>query len=262
MRLLIAAIFALAVGWSGYWWFGARAETDAVRAWFDARPDASYTALETRGFPNRFDTTVTGPRFQAGSDALAWGADFLQLLRLSYRNTHYILALPLRQDVVIAGVPAELGTEDARASAVFAADGTLDRAAFVFGKTRLTGGDGPVAWMDALRFALRARDGGYEVGLDADAFRSGDERIIAGLHVEGHVTVAPDGTLAGALEVTSGDWPGLLDMALTARWLDPGMVAAIRNNHANSDPLSLSFRDGRMYLAGLVAGAAPRLPVP
>ena len=63
MRILLAVILLSALGWSGYWYFGAQAVERGLSTWLDQRADegwiAEYASLDTAGFPNRFDTTIT-----------------------------------------------------------------------------------------------------------------------------------------------------------------------------------------------------------
>ncbi|MEM8553676.1 MAG: DUF2125 domain-containing protein [Pseudomonadota bacterium] len=101
MRTLLIAIIVAGLGWSGYWWFGADATDRAVERWLNDRQSegwvANYETVKTRGFPNRFDTTIYGPELADPDTGVLWQTEFVQFLRLSYRPHHMIAVWPDEQ---------------------------------------------------------------------------------------------------------------------------------------------------------------------
>lgn len=170
---LVRWLFGLAVLatalWCGWWFVGVRALELGIDQILD--DPASPIAAEdrsVRGFPNRFDITLTRPRLVL--PALAWSAPFVQVFALSYRPHHVIVVFPPEQRLDLPGAEWLLRTADARASLVMspARRLELDRAVAVLTGVDL---DGPVALRaDALRLALRpAGPTRYEAVAEAEA---------------------------------------------------------------------------------------------
>ncbi|ETX27578.1 DUF2125 domain-containing protein [Roseivivax isoporae] len=103
MKWLAFAVVVLALGWSAFWFLQVRWQRAAIEAWFDARRaegwQASYEALEMRGFPNRIDATFTGLVLGDPEGRVTWEAPFAQVFRLAYRPGHVIVAWPETQSV-------------------------------------------------------------------------------------------------------------------------------------------------------------------
>ena len=82
----------LAFVWSCYWFIMSNKYSDKVSAWSDignANVSANFSSI--RGFPNRFDTTITDLEIkQASSEPIK--IDRLDVMRLSYDSSHYIFA--------------------------------------------------------------------------------------------------------------------------------------------------------------------------
>ncbi len=133
MRILIALVLIAAVGWSGYWFYGARSLHRAIRAEIaELRSDGISVEtddISVTGFPNQFDTTFTTPRL-AWPSGVVWSAPFLQIFALSYRPNQIIVALPPRQSLSGPFGEAVIENGRARASGLFRTDGqlTLDHA--------------------------------------------------------------------------------------------------------------------------------------
>ncbi|MEZ5752635.1 MAG: DUF2125 domain-containing protein [Paracoccaceae bacterium] len=134
MRLL-KGLTALAVigtlGWGGYWFAGSRALDTAVGQALTRLPQLTADQHSIAGFPNRFDVTLTNPRFTDGT--IDWQAPFLQIFALTYRLNHVIAVFPQDQQVTIAGQSITVHADDLRASVVVSAntDLPLDRIALV-----------------------------------------------------------------------------------------------------------------------------------
>ncbi len=120
MKYLLAAILAAALGWSGYWFYGAHATESAVRNWFDQREAeawvANYASVDTAGFPNRFDTTIAAPELADPRTGVAWSAEFIQLLSLSYKPNHLIAVWPPEQRLATPLETVTMTTSDLRGS--------------------------------------------------------------------------------------------------------------------------------------------------
>lgn len=118
-RILLFALAAAAV-WAGYWWSGATAMERGFRAWLDARAaegwTASYEAVETRGFPSRFDTSFRGLALSPPGAPWEWRAPLFQTLMLSYAPNRAVAAWPGPQTVLTPAGPVELEGERMRAS--------------------------------------------------------------------------------------------------------------------------------------------------
>ena len=143
MRILIALVLIAAVGWSGYWFYGARSLHRAIRAEIaELRSDGISVEtddISVTGFPNQFDTTFTTPRL-AWPSGVVWSAPFLQIFALSYRPNQIIVALPPRQSLSGPFGEAVIENGRARASGLFRTDGqlTLDHANLVADDVRVT----------------------------------------------------------------------------------------------------------------------------
>ena len=83
--------------WGGYWFIGSAGFEKGLAAWFDERRSAGWVAdysdIKTRGFPNRFDTTISDLELADTRAGLAWSAPFFQIFTLSYRPNHIVVAL-------------------------------------------------------------------------------------------------------------------------------------------------------------------------
>ncbi len=123
MRALVIVVALAALGWSGYWLIGARATEGAVRDWLSAREAegwvAEYESLRTRGFPNRFDTTIEGLELADPETGWSWRAPVFQVLALSYRPRHVIAIWPETQSFASPFETVTVTGADIRGSLVF-----------------------------------------------------------------------------------------------------------------------------------------------
>ena len=92
MRFIIFITTLLAFVWSCYWFIMSNKYSDKVSLWADIdSTDVSANFSRVRGFPNRFDTTITDLEIkQTSSKPIK--IDRLDVLRLSYDSSHYIFA--------------------------------------------------------------------------------------------------------------------------------------------------------------------------
>lgn len=180
MRILLAlTLFAIA-GWSGYWWVGSRSVENGLRGWLDARADAGwvaeYSEVSTRGYPNRFDTTISNLELADPATGVAWSAPFFQILRLSYRPDHVIAVWPDRQTLASPYQRLTLGAETMRASVVFVPDSDrqLDRATLVARTLQVGSTADWSADIEEVRLATRAtaaRANSHDIGFEATNLR-------------------------------------------------------------------------------------------
>ena len=144
MRFLLAIVIAAAAGWSGYWLIGSRGVENGLRDWLDGRAKAgwvaNYASVDTRGFPNRLDTTITDLELADPSTGVAWSAPVFQLLRLSYKPNHVIAVWPGEQTVATPLQRVTIESDKASGSFIFkpGTDFELDRSAIVFNGIRLS----------------------------------------------------------------------------------------------------------------------------
>lgn len=106
MRRLTLLVLILAALYGGYWVFGARMVESRATAALDGLAaqgwTVDYSDLATRGFPSRFDTTLTDVRIAPpGLPGLTYAAPFLQALALSYRPNRLILVWPETQTLTL-----------------------------------------------------------------------------------------------------------------------------------------------------------------
>jgi hypothetical protein len=143
-------VLLLSGGYGGYWFVGQTAVERGLKSWFTERQAdgwvAEYTALETVGFPSRFDTTITGLDLADPATGLAWSAPWFQVLALSYQPQHYIAVWP--QDQVISNPDHKymVHADVMKASLVFERGlaFTLDHSAMELEGFKVTRDDGQV----------------------------------------------------------------------------------------------------------------------
>lgn len=110
MRRLTYCILFLAALYAGYWFIGANRVTNGFETALTQMQSDGWTAdatVTTRGFPSRFDTTLTDVTFADPGGQLRYEAPFVQTLALSYRPNNLILVLPDEQRLI---GPLDAGT--------------------------------------------------------------------------------------------------------------------------------------------------------
>ena len=122
MKWMFKFVFVAAALWSGYWYFGARAQEKIYVDLLTESRNQGWTAesrnLGVSGFPNRFDTTFTDLNFSDPSGRWRWhGAEF-QLKALSYQLNHIIMAWPGEQVLETPEGSVTINAELLRASLV------------------------------------------------------------------------------------------------------------------------------------------------
>ena len=93
MRIIIFITTFLAVVWSCYWLKMSNKYFDTISVWSDiGSASVSANLSKIRGFPNRFDTTITDLEIKQASSELI-KINRLDVMRLSYDSSHYIFAV-------------------------------------------------------------------------------------------------------------------------------------------------------------------------
>ena len=130
MRSLLVLSFFAAIVWAGYWFVGMRAVESGLSSWIEQRRDegwvADYATLNTRGFPNRFDTTITQLQLADPETGVAWSVPFFQIFALSYKPNHIIAAWPNEQIIATPMQNIKILSDTMRASVVFRPDTSLE----------------------------------------------------------------------------------------------------------------------------------------
>ncbi|MEJ6507809.1 MAG: DUF2125 domain-containing protein [Octadecabacter sp.] len=129
MRKLIVLVVVAASLYGGYWFVG-RSQiqyrlTEALVQVDAGEYDLTYNTMHTRGFPSRFDTTITDLEFGDPATGLKYLAPIFQLLALSYRPNEVIAVFPNEQTLDIGGDMFTIITNDMRASGKVRASATL-----------------------------------------------------------------------------------------------------------------------------------------
>ncbi len=109
MRTLLAIVILAALGWSTYWYIGASARKEALISWLEERRVDGWIAeaskIRVTGYPNRIDVIVSDLSLADPDSGWMWMAEEFQVLSLSYKPHHIIVAWPGTQTV---GTPYEL----------------------------------------------------------------------------------------------------------------------------------------------------------
>jgi hypothetical protein len=192
MRILaVLAVLATAI-WCGYWVVGSRALDRVIGEALVAVPEVSVEEYAIRGFPNRFDVTLTQPRVDV--DGWRWTAPFVQFFALTYKPHHLLAVFAHDQALADANHAAVLHSDDLRASLVME----------------------PSLALPLERFTLVGT--GLELQLDGDshraeALRAASRRITATEHDLVFLldTVFPDPAVMDRLD-PEGIWPRRYDI--------------------------------------------------
>lgn len=129
MRKLIVVVLVSATLWGGYWFVGSRAVESGLTAWISQqrgnRLDIDYTSLKTRGFPNRFDTSIQNIAIENPQTGVSWSAPFFQIFALSYKPNHIIAFWPNEQTIQTPNEKIDITSDQIKASVVFDPGTTL-----------------------------------------------------------------------------------------------------------------------------------------
>ncbi|RLJ60662.1 hypothetical protein BCF46_0865 [Litoreibacter meonggei] len=183
MRKLLIVVLVAATAWAAYWVVGATASQKATEGWLEARRaegwQVEYSDLKVRGFPNRFDTTITGVQLTDPETGLSWSAPFFQLFSLSYQPNHLIAAWPNTQTLATPFQKIDIETSKMTASLKVLPNSTLelDSATVVIEGATLASSEGWKAGADKVNAAIRRTAGKemtYDIAAQADTVIPGD----------------------------------------------------------------------------------------
>lgn len=200
MRRLLVVVVVAALGWGGYWFVGARAVESGLSGWIDQRRAegwaADYASLNTRGFPNRFDTTIRELHLADPQTGVAWSAPFFQILALSYKPNHVIAVWPPEQTLSSPFQNITVTNDRMRGSVVLYPGPSLelDRSVFELEDFRMTSSLGWSASLDKGSLGTRPTVGKtdtYDIGFDATGVRPSRDLLEA---------LNPGGTLPDVFE--------------------------------------------------------------
>lgn len=205
MRALLLVIIVLSAGYGGYWFVGSstveNGAHDALADLSEAGWNVEFDSLSTRGFPSRFDTTLTEFDISDPQTGWGWAAPFVQVFALSYQPNKVIAAFPPEQQITFpSGQNWQVGSNQMRAS------GSVGLTADLALQT-LTAESGPVTvrssygWeMSADRALIAARNAGepatYDLFADLQSFAP---------PVQFAQALDPSGTLPRTLTLVSYD---------------------------------------------------------
>ena len=180
MRRLLVIVLAAAALYASYWYIGASSAERGLKFWLEAREKkgwiANYSSLDTIGFPNRFDTTVTDLELADPQTGVAWSAPFFQILSLSYKPNHIIAVWPEEQVVASPYQKFRINADTMRGSIIFVPDTSLelDRSSIELKNFRILSTDGWAASLETGQFATRrtsARENAHDLFFEATAFQ-------------------------------------------------------------------------------------------
>ncbi|PTX57010.1 hypothetical protein C8N43_1675 [Litoreibacter ponti] len=182
MRKLLIVVVVAATAWAGYWVFGASASQRATETWLENRRaegwQVEYADLSVRGFPNRFDTTITDLQLTDPDTGLSWQAPFFQFFALSYQPNHLIAVWPNEQVLAtpFQKVTVTSSTMEASLKVQPSAQLELAQATMVVEGLNLVSTEGWQASADVLNAAIRETVGKpmtYDIAVRADTVSPG-----------------------------------------------------------------------------------------
>jgi len=243
IRIAIILSIVLVLAWSAFWLISSNIRVGIIEESLTSdRNDgwsASYSSLDTGGYPSRVDVTIHDLVLTNTDRGIAWSLPSVQLLMLSYRNDHVVLALPETQTLEYRGQKITIDSERMRVSV------ELDRSDFAVLEQLIveaagidvSGSIGQVGSVENFLFAIRqekpgnavylvslSSDAGEPVGIDHDRVNQGelvasllpglaiDSRIGLSRPISGESCSAP-GTRLRMLDIDrlklEHDWTGL-----------------------------------------------------
>lgn len=240
MRALFWGLLIVAALWAGYWVVGSRALQRSTEQWFAAQSAAGHRAraegIAVRGFPNRFDLTVSGLSLADPHGGFGWQAPFVQVFAMTWKPWHLIAAFAPEQVITTPRESLTLTTTGMRGSLQLTPGPDLALNRIVLEAS------GPGLVSD-LGWALSADR--LVISAEADPARPPALRI--GLALLG---LAPDAALMARLQGQS-DLPGKIDdIHLDAT----ALLSAPLDRHAGQTaPVleGISLREARLLWGGL-----------
>lgn len=186
MRAIAGIIIIGLLAWCGWWFVGSNTQKEAWASWFEDRRSSGWVAenaaIQLRGFPNRFDTTIENLQLADPNSGWAWSAPFFQVFMLSYKPNHIIAVWPDTQVISSPYETINVSTENMRGSVVFepGIDLVLDTSQIEIASLELVAPDWS-AGLESANFATRrvpagnAPDFAHQIGLDAKNLTLSDQ---------------------------------------------------------------------------------------
>lgn len=183
MRKLFWLVILAGLGWTSYWFIGAQGVKAGAANWIEDRRSegwqVEFSNLTVRGFPNRFDTTLTDLSLTDPDTGLSWQAPFFQLFALSYQPNHLIAVWPNEQVVSTPFQKITITSSDMRASLVVKAKSSLElsRANVITADAKLSSTNGWTASVDTLEMFIRETEGeslNYDIFAKTNALEPGE----------------------------------------------------------------------------------------
>ncbi|MDG1115876.1 MAG: DUF2125 domain-containing protein [Flavimaricola sp.] len=157
MRFIVIVVFGMFALYGGYWFVGSAAKERALIAAIEEMRSNGLSIevadVHTRGFPSRFDTTITAIDLGDPATGRGWQAPFIQILALSYVPNRVIVVWPETQTVRLPGQNLTVTGAGLRASGAVRPDLSLPlrNATFEGGQTALASDKGwQMSWDHSL----------------------------------------------------------------------------------------------------------------
>jgi hypothetical protein len=219
-------VVALAAIYSGYWFVGARAVNrsipDVVAQMRDGGWDVRHGDVTVRGYPSRFDSTITAPFLSPPDAAWSWETPFFQVFALAYQPNKVIATMADTQRLRLGDQVLDIQTERLRASGAVAArtDLALDAITVEVAAATVTSDRG---WQISLARALGAMraatgEAAYDIHFDLDDIALPPEILRA---------AGPAGDVASTMQNFVLDGTVALDQTLDRRVVMPVLVRAV-----------------------------------
>jgi hypothetical protein len=175
MRGVLWVAGVLVVLWGGWWLAGSVAIQRGVTAAMAEQAAMGKTAkgdVAVRGFPNRWDMTVTGLELGDPVSGILWQAPFVQVFAMTWKPWHLIAAFPPEQSLTLQGKKITVTAEGLLAS--LRTDAALDlplaEARFAGTALQLASDQGWRFGLDEFTVALRSNPlpgpNSYELAFD------------------------------------------------------------------------------------------------
>ena len=175
MLRLVGVLVVAALLWMCWWVIGHSAYQRSLASWMEQRRSdgwvAEFSDIATRGFPNRFDTTMSDLTLADPSSGVAWSVPFVQFLSLAYRPQEVIAVLPDNHVISTPLEALQVNHGSARASIHFRPSTglALERARLVVNDPRIHSSRGWTVSSAEWRFAIESmpvREDTYRVGME------------------------------------------------------------------------------------------------
>ncbi|MEM6549283.1 MAG: DUF2125 domain-containing protein [Pseudomonadota bacterium] len=115
LKWLVTVLVLAALGWSAWWWIGARGQEEALARWFQGRSAAGWQAehagIAITGFPQTFHRRVEAPKLADPEAGWAWQAPSFRADSPAWEPTRFEIALPQEQSLAVPGQRISVASE-------------------------------------------------------------------------------------------------------------------------------------------------------